>query len=126
MPMLLVPTFLAVSDIPFAGLGLFALDTIPAGTVVWRRVPGLDLEVNELPADPVQRQFVLKFGYVPLEGPRIWVVCMDNGRFVNHSDTPNTIDTSDETIARVDIPAGAEITSDYRTFCREPFVAWSS
>jgi hypothetical protein len=48
------------------------------------------------------------------------VLCGDNGRHFNHSDEPNTrslgIAFGDD-VAAVDMPAGAELTSDYRTIC---------
>ena len=124
--MLIVPTYLAESGIPGAGLGLFAKEPIEPGTVIWRFDPILDLVVTELPADPVRREFVMKYGYVPLDGPYRWIICLDNARFINHSGAPNTVDTPDETIAITFIPAGTELTSDYRSFCREPFTGWDS
>ena len=41
--MLRVKTYLATSSIPGAGLGLFAAEDIPAGTVIWRFDEGWDL-----------------------------------------------------------------------------------
>ena len=50
----------------------------------------------------------------------MWVLCGDNGRFFNHSDTPNTrslgIAFGDD-VAAEDIAPGTELTSDYRTIC---------
>jgi uncharacterized protein len=124
--MLTIPTYVAASTIPGAGLGLFAKGDIKAGTIIWRYDPGLDVVLHELPSNPVFRNFVLKYGYVPLEGEYRWVLCIDDGRFMNHSDTPTTYDTAEHTITVRDLPAGTELTSDYRTFCREPFTAWYS
>lgn len=54
------------------------------------------------------------------EGLKLWVLCGDNGRHFNHSPSPNTrslgIAFGDD-VASHDIPAGAELTSDYRTIC---------
>lgn len=124
--MLRIPTFLAQSRIPGAGLGLHCQELVRAGTLIWRLDPGLDLVLDSLPADPVMRRFVETYGYVPLEGRPRWVICMDHGRFINHADRPNTTDTPDETVAACDLPPGTEITSDYRSFCRNPFAGWAS
>lgn len=124
--MLRIRTYLEHSDIPGAGLGLFCQDFVPAGTVIWQLDPGLDLILAKLPEDPVARQFCEKYGYIPLDGPERWVICMDNGRFVNHSEFPNTLDTETQTIAISDLAPGTEITSDYSSFCRSPFSGWSS
>lgn len=123
--MLRIPTLLAPSRIPGAGLGLFCTQRVPAGTLIWRFDPGLDLVLENLPDDPVLQHFIKVYGYMPLDGPPRWVICMDNGRFINHSDDPNTLDDADTTVARVDFEPGTEITSDYRSFCRRPFEGWS-
>lgn len=122
--MLRIPTRLATSRIPGAGLGLFCRDAVPAGTVIWRFDPGLDLVLAALPEEPVLRRFVETYGYVPLEDPPRWVVCLDDARFINHADAPNTLDPPDLTSAARDLAPGEEITSDYRAFCRDPFGGW--
>ena len=122
--MLRIPTFLAPSRIPRAGLGLFCREAVPAGTVIWRFDPGLDVVLGALPPDPLLRRFVEVYGYQPLEGPRRWVVCLDDARFINHADAPNTRDDADVTLAARRLAPGEEITSDYRSFCRAPFMHW--
>ena len=122
--MLRIPTFLAPSRIPGAGLGLFCRERVAAGTPIWRLDPGLDLVLDRLPEDPVLREFVEIYAYMPLEGPTRWVICLDNARFINHADAPNTADAPETTTATEDLPPGTEITSDYRSFCRNPFAAW--
>jgi hypothetical protein len=122
--MLRIPTYLATSRIPGAGLGLFCRDVVPAGTLIWRFDPGLDLVIAALPEEPVSRRFVEIYGYMPLEGAPRWLICMDDARFINHADAPNTLDTPDTTIALRALAAGEEITSDYRSFCRNPFDGW--
>ncbi len=123
--MLRIPTCLARSRIPGAGLGLFCKGSVAAGALVWRLDPGLDLVLDALPGDPVARRFVEVYGYVPLEGPRRWVVCLDDGRFINHADAPTTRDDPETTTAARDLEPGTEITSDYRSFCRDPFAGWA-
>lgn len=119
--MLLIPTYLAESCIPGAGLGVFCQDFVAKGTVIWRFHQGFDYVVKELPGDAVIRNFVLKYGYRPLTGEAGWVLCADNARFFNHSDDPTCLDVDDVTTARFDLAPGTELTSDYRSFCRDPF-----
>jgi hypothetical protein len=50
----------------------------------------------------------------------VYVLCGDNGRYFNHSETPTTVSNAisfGEDRAAADLPAGAELTSDYRTIC---------
>ena len=58
MGMLRIPTYLAPSQIPGAGLGLYCRDLVREGTLVWRLDPGLDVILHRLPDEPVLRRFV--------------------------------------------------------------------
>ena len=54
------------------------------------------------------------------EPTRLWVLCGDNARHFNHSVTPTTVSNAisfGEDRATTDLPADAELTSDYRTIC---------
>jgi hypothetical protein len=74
-------------------------------------------------SEPAQRQ-VLNYSYKnPKTG--LYVLCADDARFFNHSETPSTEDlyfdnpTEDSegiTIAARDLQPDDEITSDYRKF----------
>lgn len=118
--MLLVETKLGLSKIE--GIGCFAAEFIPAGTVVWELTPGFDLVVTEdqlatLPA-PSQKE-MRKYAYHDPDTGR-YTICMDNARHFNHADDPNTVngpeDEPEVTIAARDIQIGEELTSDYTTF----------
>ena len=119
--MLLVPTRLAPSSIH--GFGVFALAPIAKGTPVWRFATGLDMEfspdiVNGLPEHV--RTFFSHYGYLDRNVKRI-ILCFDDARFVNHSDTPNLAtdyaqDRYGLDVALRDIEAGEEITMDYAGF----------
>ncbi len=102
------------------GLGLFADQFIPKGTVIWRFNPVIDkvIPVGELEGlTEIERQFIDTYTY--REGDTL-VLCSDDAKYVNHSRTPNTDNYENEmgsvTVARVDINIGEEITSDYRDF----------
>lgn len=128
---LLVAARIAPSSIH--GLGLFADEPIPAGTVIWRFHPGVDSvltqeQVAQLP-DATKRQ-VLKYSYFCREIGK-YVLCGDDARHMNHSSSPNTASTEGfglegETIASRDIQAGEELTTNYDEYDIEGSAAFSS
>src|SRR5262249_11486348 len=119
--MLLIKAALGPSSIH--GIGLFALEFIHEGTEIWRFSHGLDLdlspeEVQPLPASVIE--FLHHYGYIDSRLNR-YILCFDNARFINHSETPNSLpdysrDPHGVDIAIRDIFKGEEITSDYRSF----------
>ena len=114
--MLCVKTRLGQSEIE--GVGLFAAEPIPKGTVVWRYDPRFDLslDMRDIPAsDTIMQEWLMRYGYQPSDDP-VYIVCGDNARFMNHSDAPNCDDVNELTIAIRDIAAGEEITCDYARF----------
>jgi hypothetical protein len=123
--MLLVRTRLGLSAIE--GIGLFAAEDIAQGTVVWRFMEGFDLllEPAAIAALPeVAREECLKYAYLH-EGLAKYVYCLDNARFFNHSEAPNTRglypagEVHGIDVAVRPIKAGEEITCDYRQFDAE-------
>ena len=115
--MLLVKTKIGPSNIH--GIGLFADQFIPKGTVVWKYYPEFDKafkreDLNFLPKEVAER--VIDYCY---RSGDTYVMCFDNARFFNHSDNPSTIDepgVDTGVIAARDLNIGDEITSDYRVF----------
>jgi SET domain-containing protein len=115
--MLLVRTYLDRSAIH--GIGLFAAERIPEGTVVWRRSPDIDilLSAEQIAAlHPAAREQIEKYTYLD-PGLRTFVLCGDDARFFNHAASPNCHDFPDErggtTVAARDIEPGEELTCDY-------------
>ena len=116
--MLLVKTKIGKSKIH--GIGLFADQFIPKGTLVQKFMSGFDLiisreEVSKL-SEPSKEQF-LKYAYKNKKGN--YILCFDDTRFLNHSDNPNLI--SDDPNEEIDIAArniekGEELTVNYRDF----------
>lgn len=128
--MLRVRTELSAS--PIAGLGLFAAEPIPRGTLIWKRDEAFDREydLRDLsPENTLLRDMLLHYGYQPGDEP-VFVLCGDDARFMNHSPNPNADDIGEMTIARTDIAAGEEITCDYakfdRGFARRDFAAFAA
>lgn len=120
--MLLVKTKLAPSAIE--GLGLFAEEDIPRGTVTWRFMPGFDQtytaeQIEGLPE--IARREMLRYTYFH-KRTRKYVACLDNARFMNHHENPNTEsayaghDDEGFDVATRDIAKGEEMTCDYATF----------
>ncbi len=118
--MLLVKTYLAPS--PIHGIGLFAAERIPRGTVVWRLDTTIDCELTEAEVErlaPPSREQIRKYTYLDRVRGKL-VLCGDDARFFNHEDSPNCHDLPDAdggtTVAARDIEPGEELTSDYSSF----------
>ena len=84
--MLLISTYVAQS--PIEGLGVFADEYAPRGSLIWSLNPKFDIFVHEteigaLP--PHMRNFIARFSYPHLDQPGYRVVDVDNGRFMNHT-----------------------------------------
>jgi hypothetical protein len=116
--MLTVSTYVAPSAIE--GLGVFAGECIERGRLLWSLNPKFDIFVYEgefegLP--PHVQGFIARYGYPHLEMPGVVIVDSDNGRFMNHTLTPNTdFRIFDKGYALVDIAQGDEITCNYHEF----------
>lgn len=118
--MMMVETELRPS--PIHGLGVFLLEPVKKGGLVWRFDSRIDRvyapeEVESLPA---HMQRYLKTYSTWHEQSGLYVLCGDNGRYFNHSDEPTT--TSDAISfgcdrALRDLSVGDELTSDYATIC---------
>lgn len=116
--MLLVRTYVAPS--PIHGLGVFAGEPIPRGTPMWRFEPSIDRVIpferaERLP--PAARDFLMTYTYLSPLFPGGYVLNGDHARFLNHSDTPNTDNSGEITLALRDIAEGEEITCNYGECC---------
>ena len=118
--MMMVETELKVSAIH--GVGVFLTEPVRAGQLIWRFDSRVDRVFSdaELQAMPEKLQRFMRTYSTFHDGLKLWVLCGDDGRHFNHSDTPNTrslgIAFGDD-VAAEDLPAGTELTSDYRTIC---------
>lgn len=115
---MLVPTYVAPSRIE--GVGVFAAEPIPKGAVIWKLNPDFDrLVPNDSVGalEPTLKAFIERYSYPLLSDPSLLVVELDNGRFMNHSERPNTrFDDPDAGFAIADIAAGDEILCNYGEF----------
>jgi len=118
--MMMVETELRPS--PIHGTGVFLAEPVKAGQLLWRFDSRIDRiyseeEVASLP--PLMQRYIETYSTWH-QGLRVWILCGDNGRHFNHSDTPNTMSKGigfGDDIALHDLPAGTELTSDYTTIC---------
>jgi uncharacterized protein len=116
--MLLIRTYIAASAIE--GVGVFAADPIRRGASIWRLDPDFDrlIPLEKCKTAPPQlRELLDRYAYPSPDRPGFIVYEVDNGRFMNHSERPNT-DFSrygGATTIR-DIAVGEEITCDYGEF----------
>lgn len=121
--MLMVKTTVKNSTIPGAGLGLFADQFIEKGTVTWRFCPNFDQILKEEDllrlSTPARYQF-LKYSYKSKDDD-YYVLCGDDERFINHSESPNIVDEQlpekePFSIASRDIKPGEELFCNYFEF----------
>jgi len=116
--MLTVSSYVAPSAIE--GLGVFAGEFIERGRLLWSLNPKFDIfihpgEIEGFP--PHMQDFIARYSYPHLEMPGVVIVDCDNGRFMNHTLTPNTdFRIFDRGYALVDIAQGDEITCNYHEF----------
>jgi len=137
--MLRVSTYLDRS--PIHGIGLFSKDPICKGHLVWQ----FDLHMDRIfradwsELDPLGLKYKTELRnfldtYSTLDANKLWrVLCLDDARFMNHSESPNLVSNAwhlDELpgdgilydaakFARRDIEPGEELTIHYHTICAE-------
>lgn len=121
--MLKVRTFLGKSSID--GVGLFLAEPIKKGTITWEFIEGFDQAIDEDTLKSLSldsRQYIEKYGYLSKKSG-LYVICYDDSRFMNHSDSPTTEGAYPSThhlegvdIAARDLEIGEELTCDYKTF----------
>ena len=113
--MLLVKTYIDRSQIH--GIGIFAAEIIPSGTVVFEFGHERVFTPAEFDALPPQLQaIVLERGWQDVVDG-LYRLSMDNDQFINHSDTPNISTLADGSIiANRHILVGEELTTNYREF----------
>lgn len=104
------------------GIGVFLLEDVRKGDLIWRfdsRIDRVfhDCEFAEMPGR--LRRFLETYSTYHRE-LGLWVLCGDNGRHFNHSDSPNTRSLGvafGDDLAASDLNAGTELTTDYRAIC---------
>ena len=120
--MLVVKTKIGQSKIE--GIGLFADQFIPKGTITWKFDPKFDIYFDPKEIEKMseqQKDLIIHFAYLSKKSGK-YVYSIDNTRFTNHSTNPNIAEDDklseggEEicTVAIRDIQTGEEMTIDYR------------
>lgn len=101
------------------GIGVFAEEFVSKGTVIYKYLEGFDIIYSDeqyIKLPEHIRDYILHYGYYSKDEGG-YVLCGDDGRFVNHSTDPNIqMYNRTDTIAIKDINIGDEITEDYYFF----------
>jgi hypothetical protein len=100
------------------GKGLIARELIPAGTLVWVLQKGFDVELTKEQLEglaPTAREQVARYIYTDVATGN-YILCSDDAKYMNHSDSPNTRTEGQQTVAIADIQPGQEITCNYFEF----------
>ena len=118
--MMMVDTELKPSTIH--GTGVFLLEAVRNGDLIWQFDSRIDrvYSPDEMASLPSSVQRFLQTYSTYHAGLDLWVLCGDNGRHFNHSDTPTTVSSGiafGQDHAAADLAIGTELTSDYRTIC---------
>jgi hypothetical protein len=118
--MLMVDTELRRSEIH--GTGVFLLQAVRKGDLIWRFDSRIDrvYSQEEVASLPERLQRFLRTYSTWNEASRLWILCGDNGRHFNHSDTPNTLSLGTgfgDDVAAEDLPVGVELTTNYALIC---------
>ncbi len=100
------------------GIGLFAAQFIPKGTITWKFTPKFDIcysvESIELLPPHCKTRF-LDQAYLDFKIKK-YVLCFDDQRFINHSNKPNIKSTPQMDIAKRNIEKGEELTCNYEDY----------
>ncbi|MEA3008889.1 MAG: uncharacterized protein QOJ91_581 [Sphingomonadales bacterium] len=118
--MLMVETELRQSEIH--GTGVFLVEPVKKGDLIWRFDSRIDRVYSEedLASLPERTRNFLRTYSTWHEATQLWILCGDNGRHFNHSDTPNTLSLGTgfgDDVAAEDLPAGIELTTNYALIC---------
>ena len=117
--MFFVKTKIGMSKIQ--GIGVFADQFIPKGTLVQKFIAGVDVEITPeqfAVLSDIVKGTILHYAYRHKKA-RNYILPSDDVRFLNHSENPNLISTDSREeidIASRDIQKGEELTANYRDF----------
>jgi len=113
-----------ISQSPIEGIGLFADEFIPKGTIIWKFTPGFDVKftADEIKNFPEKIQsYMDRYAWLSKKSDK-YCFSSDNGKYFNHSRTPNSLsayyDDEEEVVTKAiqDIHPGDEITDNYAAF----------
>lgn len=116
--MLTIKTIVKRSELH--GLGVFASENISKGKVIWEYFPMIDITYSlekwrelELNLAPASFETIKRYAY---KENGVYVVCMDNAQFMNHSHEYYNVANTDDLksmYATRDIAQGEELLCNY-------------
>lgn len=122
--MLIVPTFIDRSAV--SGMGVFAQELIPKGTIIWIYNSVIDQTFSESEWQQLEKQLhahsfqsIKKYSY---KERGKYILCNDNAQFMNHSDSDFNISNSSDLnsmFATRDIEMGEELLCNYLEYSDE-------
>jgi hypothetical protein len=118
--MMIVQNFVAAS--PIHGVGLYCGEDLEAGRVVYVFDPAVDIRMDRQQIQakgPMFARFMRIFAYEDLDHGHLYI-SVDNSKFMNHSENPNTLWDREKGWTCRPIAKGEELTCDYYTFWRDP------
>ena len=120
----MIKASLKPSRIDGGGIGLFADQDVPKGTLVWKYNPLFDIHFNLKTVQnmsEIEQNFIKEYAFLSQDSGK-YTLSIDNARFWNHSsvhdnleDVADSGDIEAPTIAKRDIKAGEELLINYRT-----------
>lgn len=107
------------------GLGLFASEFLPKGTIWWRATPNELIFIKKEQYEALralsngQSAFLIdieRYGYYIRALDSLAYICTD-ARYLNHSSDPNSAPTEDRlaSVTLRDVACGEELLEDYRS-----------
>jgi len=114
--MLVISSYIEKSEIE--GLGLFAGQDIEEGDIIWYLDPTIDHVFSkncyDHLIDTIEYEHVERLEKWCYKRGDDYILCSDNTKFANHSDTPNCRSLGQYDVALRNIKKGEELTYDYR------------
>ena len=102
-----------------SGIGLFAMEDIGEGQIVWKNNSGSELIISQTEFDLLSdymKNIYQHSGYLD-KVDKQWKLPLDNARFMNHAANPNTLQNADgDYVAVKRIWIDEEITCNYHEF----------
>lgn len=108
-----------IDNSTISGIGLFAVEDIDEGQIVWKNNAGSELMISQSEFDQLSdymKNIYQHSGYLD-KVDKQWKLPLDNARFMNHAPKPNTLQNADgDYVAVKRIWIDEEITCNYHEF----------
>lgn len=119
--MILINSEIKISTNPLMGLGVFCLEFISSGSLVWEFTNGIDIKISKQEFNQLniaQQSHFKKYGWREFD---YYYTSCDISNFINHSSHPNLDCTESDIYALRDINIGEELFVNYQEFDHDFF-----